>query len=65
MPPSNTIRASLRCEKDRQNIDIYWEYIEKFSLFWDRWEALSKIQIGDIKIGSWKLQEVLYCKSCF
>ena len=37
------IRTSLRSETDRLNIDICWGFIKKFSLFWDRREALTII----------------------
>ena len=40
IPSSGMPRASLRSEKDRWNIDNYRGYIEEFSLFWDRREAL-------------------------
>ena len=44
---STLIGASLRSEKACQNIDISREFIEKFSLFWDRRKALTII-IRDI-----------------
>ena len=38
-PTIHTTKLSLRSENDRQNINIYRGFIEKFSLFWDRREA--------------------------
>ena len=34
------VRASLRFKKDRENIDSFWRFIDKFRLFSNRSEAL-------------------------
>ena len=49
----NGIRALRRSEKVRQNIDIDRIFIEKFSLFWDRWEALNGLLVQMLLIDSW------------